>query len=90
MSGQEFLKGIHSPKVPDMEALTSELANQTRHPPPGESSPAETPEIVVHEESATSDCTGMMYSIISPPLKFICFPLFTSDFCTSLYFSNVL
>ena len=66
MSGQEFLKGIH--KVPDMEALTSELANQTRHPPPGESSPAETPEIVVHEESATSDCTGMMYSIISTPL----------------------
>ena len=75
MSGQEFLKGIHSPKVPDMGAWNSELANQARRPPPGESSPAETPEKVVHEESATSDCTGMMYSIISPPLWFICFPL---------------
>ncbi|RMX55265.1 hypothetical protein pdam_00021346, partial [Pocillopora damicornis] len=42
MSGQEFLK---------------ELANQARRPPPGESSPAETPETVVHEESATSYCT---------------------------------
>ena len=41
-----------------MEALTSELANHTRHPPPGESSPAETPEIVVHEGSATCDGTG--------------------------------
>ena len=91
MSGQEFLKGIHSPKVPDMGAWNSELANQARRPPPGESSPAETPEKVVHEESATSDCTGMMYSIISPPLWFICFPLFTSsDYCTSLYLSNVL
>ena len=91
MSGQEFLKGIHSPKIPDMEALNSELANQARRPPPGESSPAETLETVVHEESATSDYTGMMYSIISLPLLFIFFPLFTSsDYCMSLYLSNVL
>jgi len=55
--GQEFLKGIYSQKVPDMEALTSDLAHQTRHPPPGESSPAATPEIVVHEGSATSERT---------------------------------
>lgn len=41
-----------------MEALTSGLAHQTRHPPPGGSSPAETLEIVVHGESATSDLTG--------------------------------
>ena len=41
-----------------MEALTSDLAHQTRHPPPGESSPAATPEIVVHEGSATSERTG--------------------------------
>lgn len=61
LSGQEFLKGIYSQKVPDMEALTSELAHQTRHPPPGESSPAETPEIVVYEGSATSDRTGNLY-----------------------------
>ncbi|KAJ7321773.1 Sperm-associated antigen 17 [Desmophyllum pertusum] len=53
--GQEFLKEIYSQRVPDMEALTSDLAHQTRHPPPGESSPAETPEIVIHEGSTTSD-----------------------------------
>ena len=41
-----------------MDTLTSELAQQTRHPPPGESSPAETPEIVVHEESAASNRPG--------------------------------
>lgn len=41
-----------------MEALTSDLAHQTRHPPPGESSPAATPEIVVHKGSATSERTG--------------------------------
>ena len=58
LPGQEFLKGVYSQRVPDMEALTSELAHQTRHPPPGESSPAETPEIVVHEGSATSARTG--------------------------------
>lgn len=56
--GQEFLKGIYSQTVPDMNALTSELAQQTRHPPPGENSPAETPEIVVHEGSAASNQTG--------------------------------
>lgn len=41
-----------------MELLTSELAYQTRHPPPGESSPAETPDIVIHEGSAASERTG--------------------------------
>lgn len=65
LSGQEFLKGIYSQKVPDMEALTSELAHQTRHPPPGESSHAETPEIVVQEGSATSDRIGKL--CIHPP-----------------------
>ena len=60
LPGQEFLKGIYSQKIPDMEALTSELAYQTRHPPPGKSSPAETPEIVVQEGSATSDRTGKL------------------------------
>ncbi|XP_078373230.1 sperm-associated antigen 17-like isoform X2 [Oculina patagonica] len=64
--GQEFLKGIYSQKVPDMEALTSELAHQTRHPPPGESSPAETPEIVVYEGSATSDRTEEEKDPVSP------------------------
>ena len=64
LPGQEFLKGIYSQRVPDMEALTSELAHQTRHPPPGESSPAETPEIVVHEGSATSARTGIFLSVI--------------------------
>ena len=61
--GQEFLKRIYSQKVPDMEALTSELAHQTRHPPPGESSPPETPEIVVHEGSAASERTGNVNSM---------------------------
>ena len=41
-----------------MDALTSELAYQTRHPPPGESSPLETPDVTVQNESASSDQTG--------------------------------
>lgn len=61
MLGQEFLKVIYSQKVPDMDTLTSELAQQTRHPPPGESSPAETPDIVVHKESAASNRTGKLW-----------------------------
>lgn len=65
--GQEFLKGIYSQKVPDMEALTSKLAQQTRHPPPGESSPAETPEIVAHEGSAASNRTGKLWRRCSGP-----------------------
>lgn len=44
-----------------MDTLTSELAQQTRHPPPGESSPAETPDIVVHKESAASNRTGKLW-----------------------------
>ncbi|PFX34574.1 Sperm-associated antigen 17 [Stylophora pistillata] len=66
-SGQEFLKGIHSQKVPNVEVLTSDLANQTRHPPPGESSPANTPEVVIHEGSAASDCTGEGSKIAPSP-----------------------
>ena len=65
--GQQFLKGIYSQKVPDMEALTSELAQQTRHPPPGESSPAETPDIVVHEGSAAATRTGKLWRRCSGP-----------------------
>lgn len=42
-----------------MEALTSELAYQSRHPPPGGSSRSETPDVIVHTEISTSDQTGM-------------------------------
>ncbi|XP_068698646.1 sperm-associated antigen 17-like [Montipora foliosa] len=55
--GQEFLSGLYSQRVPNMDALTSELAYQTRHPPPGESSPLETPDVTVQNESASSDQT---------------------------------
>lgn len=41
-----------------MEALTSELAYQSRRPPPGESSPPDTPDVTVHNETSTSDQTG--------------------------------
>ncbi|KAK2570951.1 Sperm-associated antigen 17 [Acropora cervicornis] len=55
--GQEFLGGLYNQRIPNMEALTSELAYQSRHPPPGGSSLPETPDVTVHNEISTSDQT---------------------------------
>lgn len=56
--GQNFLRGLYSKKVPDMDALTSELARNTRHPPPGDGSPVDTPELAVLRDSSMSDGGG--------------------------------
>lgn len=52
-----------------MEALTSELAYQSRHPPPGGSSLPETPDVTVHNEISTSDQTGMSQLLILPRIR---------------------
>ena len=41
-----------------MKALTSELAKDTRHPPPGEGSPADTPDVPVQGDRGLPDRGG--------------------------------